>query len=123
MKNTFKSIGAVVAGLLASILLTTITDYIMITMGVFVPGPIFDTGTILLLLTYRTVFNAIGFFVVGKLAPQNPNKHMLVLLGIGMCLGLVGTYFARDLGPLWYGLGIVVLSVPAYFAAKYVIEK
>lgn len=123
MQIKLKSIGAVLAGLLSATILSTITDMAMVFMGVFQPGPIFSTSIIILLLTYRTVYNAIGFYVTGRLAPFKPTLHMQVLLGIGITLGLLGTYLARDLGPLWYGLGIVVLSVPAFFGAKYLLEK
>src|SRR6185295_15032604 len=81
------------------------------------------TGPLLLTLGYRTVFTIFGGWLVARLAPRNPMGHAWALGGIGVVLGTIGLVAARDFGPLWYPLAIVLLAVPstwlgAFFFAR-----
>lgn len=122
-KNIIKGIGAVVAGLLVAATLSNLTDFILEKIGVISYGAVFDTWRILLLLAYRTVYNCLGFYTTLLLAPKNKETHAYILASIGVTLGLIGTYLMRAYGPIWYGLGIAVLSIPALFVAINIYNK
>ena len=111
-KNTFKSIGAVLAGFLAIVILSVGTDTILEQMGVLPAGALFDTGLLLLALMYRSLYSVIGAYITARLAPHHPMRHALALGVLGIIVSALGTLAARDLGPAWYGFALVLVSLP-----------
>jgi len=111
-RSIFKSIGAVLAGFLVIVILSVITDTILEKNGVLPQGALFDTGLLLLALLYRSIYSVIGAYVTARLAPQNPIRHALALGVLGILVSGLGAYVGRDLGPAWYGLMLVVVSLP-----------
>lgn len=111
-KNTFKSIGAVLAGFLAIVILSVGTDTILEQMGVLPVGALFDTGLLLLALMYRSLYSVIGAYITARLAPHHPMRHALALGVLGILVSGLGTLAARDLGPAWYGFALVLVSLP-----------
>lgn len=109
-----KSIGAIFAGL-AFIFVTHIgTDQIMHATGLFPPAgqPMFDTGQLLIASLYRGVYSIIGCYLAARLAPHGPMLHALILGGIGVLLSTAGAIAFWDMGPAWYPLGLIALSMP-----------
>src|SRR5262245_66437043 len=86
-----KSILAVVAGLLFTIVVTSIVDMILEFARVYPPKgtPLTDAHS-LLATAYRFVISVAGAWLTAKLAPANPMKHALILGVVGTVLGLVG---------------------------------
>src|SRR5258708_22606493 len=77
-KNTLKSIGAVLAGMLAGIILTIVTDILLHAIGVFAPwGQPNGDGPLLLGTAYRTVYGIAGSYIIAWLAPNPPMAHSL----------------------------------------------
>ena len=111
-KNIFKSIGAVLAGFLAIVILSVGTDTILEQAGVLPEGALFDTGLLLLALMYRSLYSVIGAYITARLAPNQPMRHALALGLLGIGVSSLGTLAARDLGPAWYGLALVLVSLP-----------
>jgi hypothetical protein len=111
-KNVFKSIGAVVAGFLAIVILSVGTDTILEQVGVLPQGALFDTGLLLLALMYRSLYSVIGAYITARLAPDQAMRHALALGLLGIVVSGLGALAARDLGPAWYGLALVVVSLP-----------
>src|SRR6266851_3833260 len=71
-KNTLKSIGAVLAGMLAGIILTIVTDILLHAIGVFAPwGQPNGDGPLLLGTAYRTVYGIAGSYIIAWLAAQS----------------------------------------------------
>jgi len=124
-KTTFKSIGAVLAGLIFIVITHTATDAILEGAGVLPKGHLFvGTGLILLVLGYRAVFSFIGCYLTARLAPHNPMKHALLLGLIGLALSAVGAIVAADLGPAWYAWTLAVISLPlAWLGGKLYVRK
>src|SRR6186713_2556761 len=95
-KNTLKSIGAVLAGLIAVIILSNGTDMILEASGIFPPvkeqltNGFTTLWMLLLALIYRIVFMIIGGYVTAWLSPKKPMRHVLVLGIIGTVLGILG---------------------------------
>ena len=110
-----KSIWAVIAGVLVIIVVTTLVDIAMHTIGVFPPmdQPI-DDALALLATSYRIVITIGGAFLTARLAPDKPMKHAMILGIVGTVLGVVGVVatWNRGLGPRWYPIALAVLAIP-----------
>ena len=116
-RRMLRSIGAVVAGLLAVIILSLGTDVVMHATKVFPPWGERMTDALFVLATaYRSVYAVAGSYIAARLAPDRPMRHALVLGFIGLALsivGLVATWNAGpELGPRWYPIALVVTALP-----------
>ena len=114
-----RSIGAVVAGVLFIVAVTTLVDIALHAAGVFPPmdQPI-DDRLALLATSYRIIISIAGAWLTGRLAPRNPMQHALILGVVGVALGLVGIVATWNLGlgPRWYPIALVVLALPQCWA-------
>ena len=126
-KNTWKSIGAVVAGFLFIVVTHTAMDAIFESAGVLPKGHLYvSTGLILFVIFYRAVFSLAGCYLTAKLAPQNPMKHALILGGIGTVLSALGAIATANmnLGPSWYAWSLVAISLPiAWLGGKLYVAR
>ena len=116
IRNIFKTIGAIVAGFVATFALSYGTDAVLGLMGVLPAGPLPMYGSELLIITilvYRNIFNVVGCYLAARLAPNHPMGHALGLGGLGFVLSIVCAIVGRDLGPAWYLWGLVVLALPS----------
>jgi hypothetical protein len=120
-----KSIGAVVAGVLVIIVVTTLVDIALHAAGVFPPmdRPI-DDALALLATSYRIVISVGGAWLTARLAPDKPMKHAMILGSVGVVLGLVGVVSTWNLalGPRWYPISLVVLAIPQCWAGGKIYE-
>ncbi|HEX2875350.1 MAG TPA: hypothetical protein VHP33_29060 [Polyangiaceae bacterium] len=113
-----RSVGAVLAGLVAIVVTHTGTDAICHATGVFPPaGDVMSDALFGLATAYRVFFEVLGAALTAYLAPARPLKHALVLGTIGVVAstaGLLATIsHTPQLGPLWYPLALIVTSLPA----------
>lgn len=111
--------GAVFAGLLTIVILSTATDAVLHATGVFPPFPQRMADELFLLATaYRIVFGVAAGYVAARLAPDQPMRHALVLGAIGVVLSTAGAAAAAkwDLGPGWYSLAIIAIALPCAWA-------
>jgi hypothetical protein len=121
MNNTiFKSIGAVLGGLIFIVITSTVTDALLENAGVLPQGHLFvGPGLILMVLGYRAVLSLIGCYLTARLAPRNPTAHALSLGMIGIIFSAVGAIAMADRGPAWYGWTLTALAMPiAWLGAK-----
>lgn len=116
--KTLKSIGAVLAGMIVIVVLSTLTDFILESNGVFPPATegLYVTWMLALALFYRTVYGIIGGYVTSALAPSNPMKHAVVLGSIGTVLSIVGSVVGWDLSSHWYPIALVITALPSTVA-------
>jgi hypothetical protein len=122
-KNTLKSIGAVLAGMLAGIILTIVTDIVLHAVGVFPPwgnSMVGFDGPLLLATVYRTVYGVLASYIIARLAPDRPMRHALVGGFIGLVVSILGAAVTWNKGPAfgphWYPLALVVLAMPQAWA-------
>lgn len=113
-----RTVGAIVAGLAATIGLAYATDAVLRLGGAGLAddgGLPRDGSTLLVLsvLSYRTVFSVIGCFVAARLAPRHPMRHALALGLIGVVASASGAATVESTAPAWYAWGLVVLALPA----------
>ena len=120
-----RSIWAVIAGVLVTIIVTTLVDIILHTTGVFPPidQPI-NNALALLATSYRIVISVAGAWLTAWLAPSKPMKHALVLGVVGTLLGIIGAAATWNLGlgPHWYAVALAVLAIPQCWAGAKIYE-
>jgi hypothetical protein len=116
-KRPLRSVGAVTAGLLFTFAITTAVDLVLHALGVF---PAFEVrmsdALFILALAYRVPFNVGGSYVAARLAPRSPERHALVLGGIGVVLSTVGAIVMWEHGPGWYSIANIVIALPCAWA-------
>ena len=121
----WKSVWAVVAGVLSIIVVTTLVDVVLHVARVFPPmnQPIND-ALALLATSYRFVISVAGAWLTARLAPGQPMKHAMVLGVVGTVLGLIGvvTTWNLGLGPKWYAIALAVLAIPQCWAGGKIYE-
>ena len=121
----WKSIWAVVAGVLFIIVVTTLVDVALHAAGVYPAWdkPI-DDSLALLATSYRVVISVIGAWLTARLAPAKPMKHAMILGYVGVVLGLIGlaATWNAGLGPRWYPIALVVLAIPQCWAGGKIFE-
>jgi hypothetical protein len=124
MHRTLRSLGAVLAGLLVIVVITTGTDGALHATGVFPPaGQPMSNALWLLATAYRIVYGIAGGYIAAWLAPDRPLRHALLLGVIGMLVSIVGAVLTWNrgpaFGPRWYPLALIALAIPcAWFGGK-----
>ena len=120
-KNTFKSIGALLAGFMLIVLLSIGTDLLLEATGVF---PSFAEQAahgftaqwmLLLAFLYRSVYTIAGGYVAAALAPDKPMRHAIILGSIGIIAGTLGAIVNWDKttpATTWYPIALVVAGLP-----------
>ncbi len=114
--NKFKSIRAGVVGIVVGVALSLGTDSILQYKGIIPKDNLWVAPSIIIfIIVYRTIYNVLGAYIVGRLAPQNPMKHALVVGAIGTVVSIIGVVVCLKLhlGPLWYTIVLVVLAMPS----------
>ena len=116
-RRTGRSIGAVLAGLVAIFAVTTATDVVLHATGVFPPWsqPMSD-GLFLLATAYRIVYGVAGSYLTARLAPDRPMRHALALGIVGLAVSIAGAVATwnrgPEVGPKWYPLAVIAIALP-----------
>jgi hypothetical protein len=125
--QVWRSTGAVLFGILVGAALSLGTDQVLHVLKVYPPWgqAMHEPGLNLLALSYRCVFNVVGFYVIAQLAPRNPMHHVWVGATIGFILSTVGVVAALkvDLGPLWYPIALAITTLPCAWLAGHLHRK
>jgi hypothetical protein len=116
-RRVLRSIGAVVAGLLFVIVITTATDAILHATGIYPPWGLPMAGSLFLIaLAYRIIYGIAGGYITARLAPDRRMMHALILGLIGFGLSLLGTLATwnrgPEFGPKWYPISLIVIAIP-----------
>jgi len=115
----FRSLAAVLAGLLSNALASTATDLLLVAVGVFPPlrefghPASFSDSLLMLALFYRTLYGVLGCYLTARLAPSRPIAHALGLACIGFAIGVVGAVATWDVWRSWYSLAIIAVTLPS----------
>ena len=103
-RRRWGSLGALFAGLLAIVVLSTATDLALHRSGVFPPeGQPMVGGLWVLATAYRVVYAVAGCYLAARLAPDRPLWHALALGWIGVVLSTFGTVATWGMG---HGAGL-----------------
>jgi hypothetical protein len=120
-KNTLKSVGAVLAGIVVGIVLTLATDEVLHIVGVFPPWeqPAGD-NPLLLATAYRVVYGVVAGYLTARLAPDRPMAHALAGGFVGLAVSAIGAAATWNrgatFGPHWYPLALIVIAMPCAWA-------
>jgi hypothetical protein len=111
-----RSAAAVLAGFVAVVVLSLGTDQVLHVLQIYQPWgqPMRDPGLNLLALGYRCVYGVFGSYLMARLAPYAPMRHVWVGAAIGFVLSSVGAIGAirMDLGPVWYPIALAFSAWP-----------
>jgi len=117
----WRSVLAVFVGFLVGAALSLGTDQVLHVLHVYPPWdqPMRDPALNLLALSYRCVYNVVGFYLIAKLAPRNPMRHIWIGAAVGCVLSSGGVIAAMkvDLGPLWYPILLALSTLPCAWVA------
>jgi hypothetical protein len=114
-KNTFKSIGAILAGFITVFVLSVVTDLALEKLGIFPPQTQPEAYTwwmLLLALIYRSIYSVAGFYLAGMLAPNRPMRHAIILGIIGTVFATLGAAANWDKSANWYPVLLVLVTLP-----------
>lgn len=122
-RRIFRSIGAVLAGMVVAIVPTLGTDQLLHIFGVFPPWgqSMMDyDGALLLATAYRVVYAIAGSYITARLAPNRPMLHALIGGAIGFVVSIVGAAVTWNggpaFGPHWYPIALIVTALPCAWA-------
>ena len=125
--NILKSIGAVLAGLVFILVTHLGVDRVLEALGVFPPPEqgLHITWMLILATAYRVVLSIVGCYITARLAPSRPLAHALVLGFIGVVGSLAGLSMAisQNLSPVWYPIGLAILSLPSAWVGGKLAER
>jgi hypothetical protein len=113
-----KSFLAVLAGLVFTIVASTLVDFAMYYSGVF-PSPSSNMTAIhwAIATAYRIVIAIAGCWLAARLAPSRPMLHALITGAIGTVIALLGLVFTWNRGPAfgphWYPILLVLTAMPS----------
>ena len=110
-----KSVWAILAGILVTVVVTTLVDIVLHATQVYPPMDEPLTDKLAMLATsYRTVISIGAAWLTARLAPNRPLRHALLLGCVGTVLGLIGvvTTWDKGMGPHWYPIVLAVLAIP-----------
>ncbi len=110
-----KSFVAVIVGFTAGILLSVAGDTLLFVLGFFGSSGIRNASSalIILILSYRFIFNIIACYLAARLAPDRPMHHALILGGIGFVLSIAGAILMWNEAPPYYNIILILISFPA----------
>jgi len=112
-----RSVLALLAGFLAVVILSIVTDLAMRAIGVLpaLGRPPTD-GSLLAAMAYRTVYSIAGSYIVARLAPARPMLHALISGLLGLILSTAGAIATWNGGPefgaKWYPLALIAIAMP-----------
>lgn len=108
-----RSILAVLAGFIVIVILSTAAD--MALERTIWPGLAHadaTTGQWLIVTLYRAVISIFGCWLTATLAPNRPVDHALGLGIVGGIVSTLGLFVMWGVGPLWYPLALILMSIP-----------
>jgi hypothetical protein len=114
-RHTGRSIAAVLVGIVVGIFITLATDIALHAAGVFPPlGQPTSDRLLLVATAYRSVYSVLSCYIIARLAPDRPMQHALIGGVVSFVVSLIGAVatWNRGLGPHWYPVALVLLSIP-----------
>jgi hypothetical protein len=121
-----RSFGAVVAGVVFTVIVSTVVDGVLHGLGFFpsLDQPI-DNLQSLVATTYRFVISVGGAWLTARLAPAHPLRHAMILGYLGAVLGLIGVVLTWNagMGPRWYPIALAVLAIPQCWLGGWIYES
>ncbi len=120
-RRALRSIAAILAGFVATVVLSLGTDQLLHSLEVYPPwGEPMSNALLLLATAYRSVYAVAGSYIAARLAPSRPMRHALVLGAVGLVVSTAGTVATWNAGPAfepkWYPLSLIAIAMPCAWA-------
>lgn len=114
-KNIFKSIGAILAGIITAGVLSALTDFVLESTGIFTPpeAGLFTAWMIIVAVAYRFVFQMLGGYITATLAPNHPLRHAVILGSIGTLFNILGALGGTGQAPWWFFALLIITALPS----------
>jgi hypothetical protein len=121
-----RSLGAIVAGLAFTVIVSTVVDGLLHGLGFFpsLDQPI-DNLQSLVATTYRFAISVGGAWLTAWLAPAHPLQHAIILGYFGAALGFIGVVLTWNagMGPRWYPIALAVLAIPQCWLGGWIYQS
>lgn len=116
-RRRLQSTGAILAGFVATAVLSIATDQLLHVLDVYPPWgqPMHESALNALALGYRIVYGVMGGYITARLAPHSPMRHAVILGVVGFVFaaaGAIGAITQYDLGPDWYPIALALTALP-----------
>jgi len=124
-KNTFRSIGAILAGFITVFVLSVVTDLVLEKIGIFPPPTqpqAYTWWMLLFALIYRSIYSVAGFYLAANLAPSRPMRHAIILGIIGTVFATLGAMANWDRSANWYPVLLVLVTLPCAWLGGKLVE-
>lgn len=120
-RRALRRTGAVLAGLLLIVVLSSATDAVLHATGIFPPlGQPMGDALWLLATAYRIVCGVAGGYLAAQLAPDRPMMHALVLGVVGLALATAGAVATWNegpaFGPKWFSFSLIPVALLSAWA-------
>jgi hypothetical protein len=117
-RHILRSVGAVLAGVLAIVILSIATDIVLHALGIFPrSGERLSDSLLVLATAYRNGYAVLGSYIAARLAPTRPMGHALALGVVGLVLSIAGAVATWNGGPAyepkWYPHALVATAIPS----------
>jgi hypothetical protein len=124
-KNIFKSIGAILAGMVAGAVLSVVTDLVLEKTGVFPPPKpgLFAGWMLSLALVYRSIYTILSGYVAAALSPNKSMHHAVILGAIGVVITILGSVANWDKSAAWYPVALIVVTLPCTWLGGFLFER
>ena len=114
MKTALKSVGAFVAAVAVTFILSYGTDAILIATNAMPKDRLPESAALVaFIVLYRTIYNVVGAFILAKLAPNHPMRHAVVLATLGILGSLGAMSVVGETGHDWYAWVLTALALPS----------
>jgi hypothetical protein len=113
-----RSIAAVVAGFLVTGLLVSLSDALIMVVApqLFPPPPAAPPlASMLISITYGTLYAILGGYVMAVIARQQLMKHLYWLIGLLIVFGILSAFAYAVVLPWWYNVAVVVMGIVGYY--------
>jgi hypothetical protein len=123
-----RSVIAVLAGMVAAIALTLLTDLALHKLQVFPPlGERVPDRLLALATAYRVVYGIAASYLTAYLAPYRPIAHAMVGGAFGFAASLAGAVATWNAGPAygphWYPVALAILALPQAWFGGWLRER
>jgi hypothetical protein len=123
--DVLRSIGAVIAGFVVVVLLSTGADFVLETTHLFPPPQeqLNRPDILAIALAYRCLFTVVGGWVTARIAADRPVFHALVLGGIGTLAAIAGCIVMWSYGQHWYPIALVIAAIPCCWLGGWLVQR